>query len=136
MAAARGHVTVNQRILVHLLGHVRWLDRGDAPPQVTQQGIADALRVRRSHVTLALQALAQRGLVEYRTTRVVGGARRKKAYGLTPIGYERAQETRALLASILDRLPDGVLPRGPESVRPSEIADLLPHLPTLAARPA
>jgi DNA-binding MarR family transcriptional regulator len=136
MAAACGHVTVNQRILVHLLGHVRWVDRGDAPPQVTQQGIADALRVRRSHVTLALQALAQKGLVEYRTTRVVGGARRKKAYGLTPIGYERARETRALLASMPIRLPDAALARGPEPVRASEIADLLPHFRPLAAPPA
>jgi len=106
MAAGRVRVTVNQKVLVHLLSYARWTDRGDAPAPVTQQGIADALRVRRSHVTLALQGLAERGLVEYRTARVVGGARRKKAYVLTPLGYERAQETRGLLASLPVRLLD------------------------------
>ncbi len=36
--------------------------------------------------------------------RQTSGARRKKAYVLTPLGYERAQETRGLLASLPVRL--------------------------------
>src|SRR2546425_5137662 len=55
MTAPPGHVTVNQRILVHLLAYTNVSDRDSVPPAVTQQGIADAVGVRRSHVTLALQ---------------------------------------------------------------------------------
>ena len=99
MTPGRMRVTVQHRILVHLLGYTRVADRFDAPREVTQQGIADVLRVRRSHVTLALQTLRERHLVEDRIARIVGGARRKKAYALTPLGYERAQEARAWIAS-------------------------------------
>lgn len=87
-------VTMNQRVLVHLLGYVRAAELGAVPPGVTQQGIADALGVRRSHVTIALQALHRRSLVEDRIARVVGEVRKKKAYALTPLGYARAQEAR------------------------------------------
>ena len=133
MAAGRVRVTLNQKVLVHLLPYARWTDRGDAPGPVTQQGIADALRVRRSHVTLALQALAERGLVDHRTSRVVGGARRKKAYALTPLGFERAQETRSLLASLPVHLTDdgseGALARVPERLGGGiTFADLLAHV--------
>jgi len=100
MATGPVRVTVNQRILVHLLGFVRAAEFDAVPPAVTQQGIADALRVRRSHVTLALQALHRRGLVEDRTARVVGGARRKKAYALTPQGYARAREAGPLVHTL------------------------------------
>ena len=133
MAAGRVRVTMNQKVLVHLLSYARWIDRGDAPCQVTQQGIADALRVRRSHVTLALQGLTERALVEHRTMRVVGAARRKKAYALTPLGYERAQETRGLLASLpIHMLDDGSevpLARVPERLGGGlTLADLLAHV--------
>ena len=94
MAMEPARVTVNQRILVHLLGYVRAAEFAAVPPAVTQQGIADLLRVRRSHVSLALQALHRRGLVEGRTARVLGGVRRKKTYALTPLGYARAREAQ------------------------------------------
>lgn len=98
--AGRVKVTRNQKVLVHLLAYVRYADRDVAPLPVTQQGIADALRVRRSHVTLALQALERRGLAVHRTMRVLGGTRRKRAYSLTPHGHERAREAEAGLASM------------------------------------
>ncbi len=107
MASGRVKVTLNQKILVHLLDYTRWPDRIDAPAATTQQGIADTLRVRRSHVTLALQTMARHGLVQGRTTRIVGGRRRKKAYALTPLGYERARETHSFLAAMPVHLHDG-----------------------------
>lgn len=133
MAAGRVRVTVNQKILVHLLDYAWSADRGDAPHATTQSGIAEALRARRSHVTAALQALRERGLVEDRTTRVVGGARRKKAYALTPLGYARARETRAFLESMpVQLLDDGAevaLRHVPERLgRGVDLRDLLPCL--------
>lgn len=99
---ATGHVrlTVGERVLVHLLGYIRFADRKIAPPAVTQQGIAEALSVRRSHVTVALQGLAGRGLVDVQTARIQDAARRKKAYFLTPAGYARAMETKARVESL------------------------------------
>jgi DNA-binding MarR family transcriptional regulator len=96
----RVKVTLNQKVLVHLLPLARYADRRDAPVSITQQGIADFLRVRRSHVTLALQSLTNHGLVRYDTMRIAGSTRRKKAYFLTPHGYERARETEAFLAAM------------------------------------
>jgi len=133
MGAGRVRVTVNQKILVHLLDYARAGDRSDAPRETTQQGIADVLHARRSHVTLALNALEERGLVESRTTRIVAGTRRKKAYDLTPYGYARARETRALLESLpVHLLDDGAeiaLSRVAERLgRPVSLRDLLPHL--------
>lgn len=93
-------MTLNQKVLVHLVPFAKYADRRDAPAVITQQGMADALRVRRSHVTLALQSLASHGLVTFDTMRIAGGARRKKAYFLTPHGYERARETEAFLAAM------------------------------------
>lgn len=132
MASGRVKVTVNQKVLVHLLDFARW-DRDDAPEATTQQGIAGALRVRRSHVTVALQGLARQGLVTDRTTRIIGGARRKKAYALTPLGYRCALETRGHLASMpVHLLDDGAeiaLARVPERLgRPIDLRDLLPWL--------
>ena len=133
MAAGRVRVTVNEKILVHLLDYARTEDRVDAPRETTQQGIADALRARRSHVTLALHTLRERSLVVDRTTRIVGGTRRKKAYCLTPLGYERARETRARLASLpVHLLDDGTdIALGSVPARlgwPIDLADLLPHV--------
>lgn len=96
----RVKVTLNQKVLVHLVPFARFADRFDAPATITQQGIADSLRVRRSHVTLALQSLATHGLVTFDTMRIAGSTRRKKAYFLTPFGYERARETEAFLAAM------------------------------------
>lgn len=132
-APGRVRVTLNQKILVHLLAYA-WVEEGrDAPPGTTQQGIAEVLRARRSHVTLALHALRERGLVEDRTTRIAGGRRRKKAYALTPLGYQRAQEARAFLASLPVQLPDEdaeiALARVPERLgRAMDLRDLLPCL--------
>jgi len=96
----RVKVTLNQKVLVHLVPFARYADRMDAPVAITQQGMADLLRVRRSHVTLALQSLTNHGLVTFETMRIARGTRRKKAYFLTPHGYERARETEAFLAAM------------------------------------
>ncbi|HEV8594421.1 MAG TPA: hypothetical protein VGR51_02715, partial [Thermoplasmata archaeon] len=96
-------------------------------------GIADTLRVRRSHVTLALQTMARHGLVSDRTARILGGRRRKKSYSLTPLGYERALETRGFLAAMpVQLLDDGTeiaLARVAERIgRTVELRELLPWL--------
>lgn len=106
----RVKVTLNQKVLVHLVPYAKYADQRNAPALITQQGMADALRVRRSHVALALQSLARHGLIWDATVRIAGQTRRRKAYFLTPHGYERARETEAFLAN----LPVLVNGEGPE----------------------
>lgn len=96
----RVRVTLNQKVLVHLLPYVKYADRMAAPVAISQQGIADALHVRRSHVALVLQSLGNQGLIWDETVRISGEARRRKAYFLTPHGYERARETEAFLPGL------------------------------------
>lgn len=93
-------VTLPEKVLVHLLPYARDEDRDEALPAQTQQGIATALRARRSHVTQTLHALRRRGEVEERTVRVAGGRRRRKAYWPTPLGFAKGVEARDRLAAM------------------------------------
>jgi DNA-binding transcriptional ArsR family regulator len=85
------------RILVLLQDFVRHNERPQAPPEMTQNGLAALLGVRRSHVSQSLKTLRGRGYVEERTTRIRGELRRKKAYFITPTGYRRAGWVRAAM---------------------------------------
>ncbi len=92
-------LTAGERVLLHLLAH--WNAR-DPPEAITQQGISDAARLRRSHVPRTVKALAREGHVEEREGRVRGRGRRMKLYYLTESGLRRARElTRALEAQPL-----------------------------------
>jgi len=84
-------ITVNDRILVHLLEYTRYSDRPEVPREITQQGISEIVGTRRSHVSLALSTLRERSLVEERTVRVTDEVRRRKGYFLTSKGFEAAK---------------------------------------------
>ena len=88
-------LTAGERVLLHLLGF--WNAR-DPPAAITQLGIADAARLRRSHVPRTVKALAREAYVEERQGRVQGRGRRVKLYYLTEAGLRRARE----LAKALD----------------------------------
>lgn len=91
-------LTAGERVLLHLLGF--W-NAKDPPEAITQQGIADATRVRRSHVPRTVKALAKEGSVEERDGRVKGRGRKVKLYSLTESGLRRARE----LATALEAQP-------------------------------
>jgi CRP-like cAMP-binding protein len=58
----------------------------EAPPALTQDGIADAVGITRAHTALVLKRLRDRGLVEERLVHITGGRRRRKAYVPSPLG--------------------------------------------------
>lgn len=89
-------LTAGERVLLHLLNF--WNAR-DPPDAITQQGIAEVARLRRSHVPRTVKALAREGYVEERDGRVQGRGRKVKLYYLTEAGLRRARE----LAKALDR---------------------------------
>ncbi len=82
-------LTAGERVLLHLLNF--WNAR-DPPDAITQQGIAEVARLRRSHVPRTVKALAREGYVEERDGRVQGRGRKVKLYYLTEAGLRRARE--------------------------------------------
>lgn len=92
MSVERFRATVPERLAVHLLDYVRYIDSDAAelPYALTQDGIADALGIGRAHVAMALKALRKRNLIDERTARIRGELRRRKCYMLTPGGLQQA----------------------------------------------
>jgi len=91
-------LTAGERVLLHLLAF--WNVK-DPPEAITQQGIGEATRVRRSHVPRSVKALAKDGYVNERDGHVRGRGRKVKLYFLTEAGLRRARE----LAGALDAQP-------------------------------
>ncbi len=89
-------LTAGERVLLHLLDF--W-NAKDPPEAITQQGIADAARLRRSHVPRTVKALAREGYVEEREGRVHGRGRKVRVYYLTEAGLRRARELAKALAA-------------------------------------
>lgn len=87
-------LTAGERVLLHLLAY--W-NAKDPPEAITQQGIADAARLRRSHVPRSVKALAREGFLEEREGRVRGRGRKVRVYYLTESGLRRARELAGAL---------------------------------------
>ena len=115
-------ITVNQKILVHLVEYVRYQDRPEVPKEITQHGISEVVGARRSHISLALSTLRERGLVEERTVRVTDEVRRRKGYFLTAKGYETAKD---LVARFLARTVRIESSEGVKDVKVSELPEVL-----------
>src|SRR3990172_6177944 len=92
-------LTAEERILLHLLAHVRHGERYEVPFDLTQSGIALAVGVRRSHVSATVAEMARRGLSEERVAHIEAGGRRRKVYVLTPRGAQAAEALRQRVAS-------------------------------------
>ncbi|MDG6220393.1 MAG: tetratricopeptide repeat protein [Candidatus Thermoplasmatota archaeon] len=99
MENAVAALNLPRKILVHLLPYRPEHDDYVLPKELTQEGIAIAVEVRRSQVSLALKGLVEKGLVEERKTHISSQPRRMKAYMLTHSG-------RALARDIFSELKD------------------------------
>lgn len=107
-------LTVAQRALVHLSFFRHHREAFEVPFGVTQQGIADALGLSRSHVALELKKLLEEGSLESRLAHVRGAKSRRKVYFPTPEGERRAASLRRRAAETEARWigPDGEPGRG------------------------
>jgi hypothetical protein len=90
-------VTVKEKILIHLLNYVKYRDKAEVPAQVSQDGMAKVIGVRRSHIASALKDLREVGQVEEEKTRFIGEVRRKNAYFLTHEGQGEALRLKEIL---------------------------------------
>ncbi|UCG68318.1 MAG: hypothetical protein JSV09_10920 [Thermoplasmata archaeon] len=82
--------TVKEKILVHLLSFSKFKDEVEVPAQTSQEGMAKAVGVRRSHIASALKDLKGAELVEEKKARIQGQERRKNAYFLSHLGQDEA----------------------------------------------
>ncbi len=95
--ADKVRVTVKEKILIHLLVFTKYKDKFEVPQQVSQDGMAKSVGVRRSHIASALKGLRQDGFVEEVKARFQDQERRKNAYFLTFEGQAEAQRIKEAL---------------------------------------
>ncbi len=89
------HLTVDEKVLLHLWAHSMMQDAREAPFQVTQHGIAAAVGIIRSAVPRSVKKLVERGWVEERLAHVGRLNRRRKCYFLTKEGRLECERLRA-----------------------------------------
>lgn len=89
--------TVKERILLHLFDYNRFADAYEAPFEITQTGIAQAVSTRVSHIAQYLKPLLSDGEILEKTSRIKEGPRRRKVYFLTIEGRHRVASQRSIL---------------------------------------
>ena len=91
-------VTVGERILLHLSQFSKHSDSFDAPPEVSQDGIAEALRISRAHAAIELKKLKEVEEVSERLSHIRRGPTKRKVYFLTEKGELRAKRLKDYVA--------------------------------------
>ena len=89
-----GGITVGERIILHLSAFSRYQDDYDVPFDVSQDGIASAVRISRAHAAIELKKLRESGDVLERLAHIRRGKTRRKVYFLSPKGEERSKDIR------------------------------------------
>lgn len=94
MGATKHHLTVNEKILLHLLESHRSQNLREAPISITQKGIAENVNIRWNHVPRAMHSLKKQGYITEDMSHIEGKTRRQKAYFLTDEGLLFAKNLR------------------------------------------
>ena len=76
MAKHDSLISVEKRILLHLLNHYSPKHRYKAPIDLTQIGIAHAVGTSQSHISDSIRKLVDKGLVHERIWRVMLGKKK------------------------------------------------------------
>ncbi|MDO9537909.1 MAG: tetratricopeptide repeat protein [Thermoplasmata archaeon] len=102
-------LTAEEAVLLHLLDYSRYSEGDAVPIDITQAGISSVIGVRRSHVSISLDAAKARETVEEHLSRVKGEKRKRKCYFLTAGGKDQAREIQERVGSsqVAGKLPDG-----------------------------
>ncbi len=80
-----------ERIVLHLAQYEEYKEEFMVPYELTQDGIAKAVGIQRSHVPMYIKKLINRGLVFERKAHIINGQRRRKVYFLTEMGLKCAE---------------------------------------------
>ncbi len=85
-------LTVGERIILHLARYSKYQEDYDVPLDVSQDGIASALRISRAHAAIELKKLKETNDVSERLAHIRKGKNRRKVYFLTMRGKEKAEQ--------------------------------------------
>ncbi len=94
-----GTITTEERMLLHLVDNPLPEGQWEAPFAVTQAGISAAVHVQRKHVPRTLKRLEKREELHSGQRHVPGAKQRRRVYGLTVQGRERANALRDRILS-------------------------------------
>jgi tetratricopeptide (TPR) repeat protein len=94
-----GSLTIGERIVLHLAQYSKYIDSYDAPLDVSQDGIAAALRISRAHAAIELKKLKDGNEVTEKLVHIKRGKTKRKVYFLTAPGEERAKLIRQFAES-------------------------------------
>ena len=87
-------ITVGERIVLHLAQYSKHLNDFDAPFEVSQDGIGEALRISRAHAAIELKKLKEAGTVTERIAHIRAGPVKRKVYFLTEAGEAKAKNLK------------------------------------------
>ncbi|MGA1793435.1 MAG: ATP-binding protein [Thermoplasmatota archaeon] len=116
-------LTVDKRILLHLFEMKHSEMDFEVPKEVVQDGIAEAVSIRRDNIPRTMKKLKEEGFVHDILKRIKGLPRKRKAYFLTEKGLNYAKEVRDTIAyhKVYLQLEDG-------SVKLVHLKDVPPYL--------
>ena len=125
-------LTVDRKILLHLFETKHSEEDFEVPQGVVQDGIAEAVSIRRDNIPRTMKKLKEEDLVKDVLKRIKGLPRKRKAYFLTEKGSEFAQQVRDELAyhRVFLQLQDGSIKElymkdvGPFVGEPIKLLDL------------
>ena len=103
------HFIVEERILYFLARYIDYDGAVQVPFDITQEGIALTIWIRRSAVPRSMKNLINKGLAREFKAHVKGFPRRRKVYALTQAGLKEATEISARVDSVRVPviMPDG-----------------------------
>jgi tetratricopeptide (TPR) repeat protein/DNA-binding PadR family transcriptional regulator len=106
----RFQLTLEEKVLIHLLDYERYKDAGEVPSFITQDGMVKSVGVKQSNISYIMKYLKEKGWSEEKLTHVIGMKRRRKAYFLTSAGHLHASRIKKQLESRkVQHLIDGEL---------------------------
>jgi len=85
-------LTVEERILVHLHDYIRFRESWEVPYAVTQGGIAEAVSIRRPHISRAMKSFEEKGYIDTRQAHIKDHKRKRLVYFLNPTGVAHSQK--------------------------------------------
>lgn len=123
-----GTMTTEERMLLHLFDNPLPEGQWEAPFTVTQAGISAAVHVQRKHVPRTLKRLENRDELYSGQRHVPGAKQRRRVYGLTQKGKERAGSLRENILSKTVLLDDEKIVLGTLRKGGQMTLDLLSHV--------
>jgi len=83
-------LTVEERILIHLHDYIKYRESWEVPYAVTQGGIAEAVCIRRPHISRAMKVFEDKGYIDARQAHIKDHKRKRLVYFLNPTGVANA----------------------------------------------